>query len=365
MNSTGVESFEPSRLILARDRAGLTQTVLGELVGVSARTIKGYEAGSIAPSHQTLRDLARVLEYPEAFFLAAAIEALPLEAASFRALSKASAKIRNKAVASGTFAVSLLYPFLSERFDLPAVNVPDLREETPEGAAEALRSHWGLGQRPIPHAVSLLESRGVRVFSLSEDCDAIDAFSIWRDGVPFVFLNTRKTAERSIFDTAHELGHLVLHRHGVPQGHDAENQADRFASHFLLPESAIRADAPTVATVATVAAMKKRWRASTAAIGRRLHDLGRMTDYHYTQFNKYLSQRGRRIEPAPISRETSVVLRKALGELANEGLDAKSIAKALNLPLAELRALTFGLKSIEGGSNQHPSRKTVPPLRLV
>jgi Zn-dependent peptidase ImmA (M78 family)/DNA-binding XRE family transcriptional regulator len=365
MNTTGVESFEPSRLILARDRAGLTQTVLGEQVGVSARTIKGYEAGSIAPSQQTLRDLARVLGYAEGFFVAAAIEPLPLEAASFRALSKASAKIRNKAVASGAFAVSLLYPFLSERFDLPTVNVPDLREDTPEGAAEALRSHWGLGQRPIPHMVSLLESRGVRVFSLSEDCDAIDAFSIWRDGAPFVFLNTRKTAERSIFDAAHELGHLVIHKHGVPQGHDAENQADRFASHFLLPESAIRADAPRIATVATVAAMKTRWRASTAAIGRRLHDLGLMSDYHYTQFNKYLLQRGRRLEPAPISRETSVVLRKALGTLAEEGLDAKAIASALHLPLAELRALTFGLKSVDGGSSHGSSGRTAPSLRLV
>jgi len=90
-----------------------------------------------------------------------------------------------------------------------------------------------------------------------------------------------------------------------------------------------------------------------------------MTDYQYTQFNKYLSQKGRRIEPAPISRETSVVLRKALGELANEGLDAKSIAKALNLPLAELRALTFGLKVIEGGSNHGTTGKMSPPLTLV
>lgn len=366
MNVDGVESFEPSRLIIARDRVGLTQRSLGEVVGVSARAIKGYESGSMAPSRQTLCDLARATGYVEAFFEAGPLEALPLEAASFRALSKASARVRNKAVASGTFAVSLLYPFLSERFELPTVDVPDLRDETPAGAAEALRHQWGLGQRPIPHMVSLLESRGARVFSLSEDCDAIDAFSTWRDGTPFVFLNTRKTAERSIFDAAHELGHLVLHRHGVPQGHDAENEADRFASHFLLPEPAIRADAPKIATVASVAAMKQRWRASVAAIGRRLHDLGLMTDYNYTQFNKQLSQRGRRQEPAPLPRESSVVLKKALLALAEEGLNPKAIARSLHLPLAEIRALTFGLQAIDGGGLTPGRSGTVQGgLRLV
>lgn len=363
MNVGGVESFEPSRLVLARDRVGLTQLRLGELVGVSPRAIKGYESGDISPSRQTLSTVARVLGYPESFFEAPPVEAIPLEAASFRALSKASARIRNQAVVSGTFAVSVLYPFLSEHFELPAPDVPDLREETPAGAAEALRQHWGLGQRPIGHVISLLESRGVRVFSLSEDCDAIDAFSLWRDGTPFIFLNTRKTAERSMFDAAHELGHLVLHRHGIPQGQDAETQADKFASSFLLPESAIRADAPSGVTVVAVSAMKTRWRASVAALGRRLHDLGLMTDYNYTRFNKELSRRGRRNEPAPLPRETSVVLTKALAALAEDGLDIKAIARNLHLPVRELRALTFGLQALEGGHNSKGER--APKLRLV
>jgi Zn-dependent peptidase ImmA (M78 family)/DNA-binding XRE family transcriptional regulator len=357
--------FEPSRLAIARDRSGLTQVALSEAVGVSVRSIKGYESGDLVPSPETLRAMSRALGYAESFLCGSPIDALPLDAASFRALSKASAKIRNKAVASGTFATSLLYPFLSERFDLPELNLPDLREETPAAAAETLRHHWGLGQRPIPHMIGLLESRGVRVFSLSEDCDAIDAFSIWRDGTPFVFLNTRKTAERSIFDAAHELGHLVLHKHGVPQGHDAENEADHFASRFLLPEAAIRSQAPKLPTVAAVAAMKQRWRASTAAIARRLHDLELMTDYQYTQFNKHLSQRGRHQEPSPLARETSIVLKKALGALADEGLDLKAISSALHLPLAEVRALTFGLQSLDGGRRVVDIDRKRPELKLL
>ena len=36
----------------------------------------------------------------------------------------------------------------------------------------------------------------------------MNAFSFWRDGKAYIFLNNFKTAESSIFDTAHELGRL-------------------------------------------------------------------------------------------------------------------------------------------------------------
>lgn len=95
----------------------------------------------------------------------------------------------------------------------------------------------GLGEAPIANMVHLLETKGVRVFSLVEDCHELDAFSTWLDGTPFVFLNTRKSAERSRMDAAHELGHLVLHRVGRPQGKEAEEEATRFGAAFLMPRA--------------------------------------------------------------------------------------------------------------------------------
>jgi Zn-dependent peptidase ImmA (M78 family) len=48
-------------------------------------------------------------------------------------------------------------------------------------------------------------------------------------------LNTFKSAERSRFDAAHELAHLVLHIHGMTSGgRDIEREADMFASAFLI-----------------------------------------------------------------------------------------------------------------------------------
>jgi len=355
------DEFNAERLTLARERRGLTQRKLSELVGVSDRMIKAYEAGQKNPAPDTLSAISRALKFPTTFFEAPSLERLELEAASFRALSKASAALRSRTVAAGTIALEL-HHYLSDRFELPKPDLPDIRTSTPGKAAEALRHQWGLGQQPISNVVHLLEAHGVVVFSLSEDCESIDAFSIWHAGTPFVFLNNRKTAERSIFDAAHELGHLVLHRHGAPHGRAAEIEADTFASSFLLPESAMRAAAPRFVTIASVTAMKKTWKASVAAIGYRLHQLGLVSDWHYKAFNIELSRRGRSNEPAPLPRETSEVLRKTLLLLAEDGVTLRDIARDLHLPPSELQALVFGLAVVEGSGNPSPTRGS---LRVV
>jgi hypothetical protein len=117
---------------------------------------------------------------------------------------------------------------------MPSPDLPELRSEDPGSAAASIRRHWGLGFRPIPNLIRLMESKGVRVFTLSEGKN-VDAFSFWRDGTPFIFLNTLKSAERSRFDAAHELGHLLMHSHGYPEGREVEKEADSFASHLLMP----------------------------------------------------------------------------------------------------------------------------------
>lgn len=338
--------FTPSRLVLARQRRATTQKALAEAVGVSVRSIKAYEGGEVVPSADNLKLLARFLGFPVGFFQAPKLECLEPQAASFRALTKASAAVRDRAVASGTFALEV-HRAISERYQLPTQNVPDLRDVDPARAADTVRYQWGLGQKPIANVVHQLEFNGVRVFSLAEDCDAIDAFSIWRDGVPFVFLNTRKTAERSIFDAAHELGHLVLHRHGTPQGHEAERQADEFASNFLLPEQAMRSIVVRMPTIANIAAIKRTWRASAAAIARRLYSLGQMSEWSYRNFNIELARRGRANEPMPIERETSAILLKTIGEGADLFPPAE-LAKTLCVPISEIRAVTFGLQVIDG-----------------
>ncbi|NVZ67186.1 ImmA/IrrE family metallo-endopeptidase, partial [Pseudomonas gingeri] len=96
--------------------------------------------------------------------------------------------------------------WIEERFNLPSAGLPDLSDLGPEEAAATLRRVWGLGNAPIPNMIHLLESKGIRVFSLAEETREVDAFCTWYEGKPFIFLNTIKSAERSRFDAAHELG---------------------------------------------------------------------------------------------------------------------------------------------------------------
>ncbi len=148
--------------------------------------------------------------------------------------------------------------WLEERFDMPVATLPDLsREHNPEMAAESLRRVWGIGKLSIRNLIHLLEANGVRVFSLALETKEVDAFSMWKGNVPFIFLNTYKTAEHSRFDAAHELGHLVLHKHGGPHGRETEKEADAFASAFLMPAESVVANAPRFTTVSDLIKLKK------------------------------------------------------------------------------------------------------------
>jgi IrrE N-terminal-like domain len=159
----------------------------------------------------TVVKLAKALSFPASFFHDSDPEDIDTGAVSFRSFSKMSAKERDAAISAGSLGLQL-NNWIEERFGLPKPNLIDLSYETdPDIAAHSLRQYWNLGERPIGNMLGLLETHGVRVFSLSENTASVNAFSFWRDNKPFVFLNNFKTAESSILDTTHELGHLVMH----------------------------------------------------------------------------------------------------------------------------------------------------------
>src|SRR5439155_26408451 len=97
-----------------------------------------------------------------------------------------------------------------------------------------------------------------------------------------VFLNTGKSSERRRFDAAHELGHLVVHKHAAPGG---------------------------------IAAV------SVAAMAHRLHQLGIMSKWTYQTLYTEISRRGYRTkEPFSARMETSQVWQKVFAELRKDGL---------------------------------------------
>jgi Zn-dependent peptidase ImmA (M78 family)/DNA-binding XRE family transcriptional regulator len=339
-----MEGFNPTRLDLARRRRGMTKSDLAAEASVSTSILRAYERGDRVPSETTAQRLASVLGFPVAFFLGGDIDEPSIDGVSFRSLSTMTARQRDQAHGAASIATRL-DEWIRSRFDLPAPDVPRLDGEGPETAAEAVRMAWNMGQRKAPNMVHLLEAHGVRVFSLAQECAEVDAFSFWRAGVPYVFLNNQKTPERSRMDAAHELGHLVLHRHGAPAGRTAEDEAQAFGAAFLMPRRSVLADAPRGGTVAQIIKAKKRWNVAAMNLAHRMHRLGLLSDWQARSTYIHLGKMGYRSgEPLGMDeRETSQILEKVFTALRAEGVSRRDIARELQMPVEEIIRASFGL----------------------
>lgn len=337
--------FCGQRLAFARSRRELTQKALAERIGIETRTIVGYESGEYPPSGEVSKKFSTLLRFPVEFFFQDEIEIPKTENVSFRSLSRMSAKKRDAALCSAALAFNL-QDWIEKKFSLPPPHLLDLRTESPEAAATILRQHWGLGILPIENMIHLLEVKGIKVFSIDEKNYEIDAFSLWKNGTPFIFLNTQKSTERSRFDAAHELGHLVLHKHEHLKRKEVELEANEFASAFLMPKESVLNFETQYLTIGSLIEMKKTWITSVAALVIRLHKLGRIKDWQYRTLCITIAERGLRTkEPEPAKREFSKALEKIFRELWIEGITKDTIARDLKIPIEEINKLIFGLLS--------------------
>lgn len=370
-----MEGFNHSRLDLARRRRGLSKGALAEAAGISPRALTAYERHEYEPDASTVVRLAAAVGFPREFFYGPDLDEPSPEGASFRSMARMPARLRDQALGSGALAFALS-DWMDRHFDLPKPDVPELPGLDPEMAAGAVREAWGLGERRVPNMVHLLEARGVRVFSLSEESTRVDAFSQWRGAVPYVFLNTKKTAEHSRMDAAHELGHLVLHGHGGPRGREAEHEAQAFGSAFLMPVGSVLAGAPHNGSFDKLVKAKYRWNVSVANLAYRMNRLGMLTDWQYRSVFIELNRRGGRDkEPVaagkePLRQETSQVLDKVFRSLRDDKISKASIAQELRIPVQDLNDSVFGLviTPLQGGgagAMVPPARDESNHLRLV
>ena len=334
--------YNPRRFALARRRRGFNKTDLASQLELDRKSINNFEAGT-EPSVETLRRIAATLRFPESFFFGEDIEEIDTAAVSFRSMARMTAAHRDEAETQGALCVHL-NSWFAKRFGMPPAAIPNIRHSTPEAAATIVRTEWALGVRPISNMIHLLESKGVRIFSLSIRAREVDAFSTWKGDTPFIMLNVQKSSEHSRFDAAHELAHLVMHRDGSPTGKEAESEANRFASAFLMPEVDLLAHTRANPSVAALIQWKKRWGVSLAALNYRMHRLGLSTEHHYRNLCIQISMMGGRTKEIDgIARERSLLLEKMLKMLAVDGVNRSQIARELAISSAELDEMMFGL----------------------
>jgi Zn-dependent peptidase ImmA (M78 family) len=232
----------------------------------------------------------------------------------------------------------MLVEYLDSALALPSINFPNVEaygESEIEGAAELCRRHWRLGgDVPILNATRVAETAGAMVTRFAGATKSVDAFSRFGDPRPIIVLNSEKqSSSRSIWDIAHECGHLVLHRKACGRDAQREKEADRFAAAFLLPRAGLMREYRAGSTeLAMLFDLKARWRVSVAAILRRAFDLNLIVGAQFLRAYKYLSSRGWRrgepLEPETEKPETLAVAVQVLKE--KHGITPAEIARRLH-----------------------------------
>jgi Zn-dependent peptidase ImmA (M78 family)/DNA-binding XRE family transcriptional regulator len=344
---TVARQFNPDCLKLARELRGLRKNELARLLEVTPSAITQFENGHSRPNPQTVARLSMALGVPGKFFTSAnQVKMISSDHCHFRSLKSFSQIGRRKMASVGSILATVV-DVIDNHVNLPGEEITGATSygastmEEIEEAATKLRRHWGLGLGPIHNVVDLLESKGVFVLRLLDDCRELDAFSLWHLGRPFVFLNTQKeSASRSRFDAIHELGHLIIHADYLPGDRTQEEEANRFASAFLLPRGSFVHECPKRLVWAHFLELKERWKVSLAALVRRAKDLKMISDDTYRRAYYQLNVRGWRLnEPNEPNVELPQLIPQSLKLLATKGILLDAVAQEVNLYDADLLSL--------------------------
>ena len=357
--------FEGSYLRLARTYQGLSLDDVAKRLNniVSRQLVHKIEIGTSKPKCELVDQLAEMLEVTPAFFFRPRISFFSEEQFHFR--KQLTTRVSAKQIAMAkTEMFRLLVEFFESELRLPNVNIPSfhapVNAEEIESAAEKCRGHWGLGNGPIQNVVRIAENAGAIVTTFGNVSAQVDALSVASYRPIIIRNNAKKSVFRQRFDIAHEIGHFVLHEGKVTGDRKTESEANRFASAFLLPRAAMFQFFPAMRGTrfdwAAIAAFKKRWGVSKAAILYRASQLGIIDERQYKSGVITLNRTGeareeREDKDSPL--ECPEVVQNALDVLRNRrGLSVVDISSILCITPKLLREIvrssSCALESAEG-----------------
>lgn len=324
-------ALNPKLVAMARESRGLTQGQLADALNISQSKLSKLETGTLDGTEDDIACLSSTLRYTPEFFQKTAEECFGLGSMCIFHRKRASAQagmlrilqakinIFRMQVASLTSDVDIELSFKLHRLDVDQFGGP-------VESARELRRLWKLPLGPVGNLVGLIERAGVIVWNTDLGSDRIDAVSQVVEGHRPVFLmNARSPADRLRFSLCHELGHVIMHNDGSP---NKEQEADQFASEFLMPAKDIK---PMLAklTLDKAATLKAAWRVSMAALIKRAADLGQISERHYRTLFTQMSQHGWRVlEPVAIPAERPTALQGVLRvQVEDHGLGTATLAR--------------------------------------
>lgn len=230
-----------------RKAKGLTQERVAEQSGLSRAAYRNIEMGASTPRVANLQAIASSLGVSIRDLVTPVRQ---LRVVRFRSKSKLRDREQilvdvGRWLADFCELEQLLGDYNESRLDCIR-NQLESAENRAKSAAALARNILGIAPAsPIRDICGLLESAGVKVGERKLASHDFFGLSVCADdGGPAVVVNTwsRISVERWIFTAAHELGHLILHfsDYDVRETEldkDQENEANLFASAFLMPDS--------------------------------------------------------------------------------------------------------------------------------
>ena len=285
------------KLRMVRNFFGYTLDEIGDRVAATRQYIQQLESNAKVPNEDMVLALADALKVDREFFFITERVLTTEDQCHFRSPRTTPASNKNQAISQANMLDSIVNE-LDSVLDFPQINLPS---RTPknlvdiESIAEEAREFWKLGSTaPITNMIRVVENAGVVVAHFKEVSEKVDAFSM-SGRRPIILRNPNKeSACRLRFDVAHECGHLIMHQGIITGDKETEDQANRFASAFLLPRGAFIKEYPRKSFFdwAAIYNIKLRWKVSVSAIIRRAYDLSLIDAAAYRRANIHLSKNG-------------------------------------------------------------------------
>ncbi|MCY1478438.1 Helix-turn-helix domain protein [compost metagenome] len=337
MNATNVE-----RIKLARESRGYSQSTLSkEMKSASQVLLSKIEKGLANVTDDVLNELSSVLGYPKEFFYKKH-DVYPLKHFYFRknlGTSMIKARLLESHINIMSGNICDLLDAVEIETDLPYT---DLHKTglSPEQMAQRVREYFNLPKGPIKDIIKVVEQQGViiHLFDFNADLKISGVSFITPAGVPVMILNKNQPNSRMVFTIAHELGHILMHFRGgiISEDRDVENEADRFASSFLLPSEEIKSSLYYL-TDEKLGDLKRYWKVSIQALLFKAKVLGTLNPDQYRRWVTKINYYGwRKLEPLEFENSEPKLLFKML-KLHFEQLDysKEELSKMFGLNSAE------------------------------
>jgi Zn-dependent peptidase ImmA (M78 family) len=294
------QKYNHLMVVLARESRGISQSEMSQLTGFSQGKISKIENGILSLSEVDIVVISRVLEYPIPMFeKSERIYGIGLSEYYHRKRQSVPQKILTKVYAKIELRrmqiTSLLKSVEFGEHNFFFMD-PDKYDGDIESIAQSVRAAWRIPKGPIEHLVRIAEEQGAIIIPFDFEGAKIDGISVFSPGLPpLIFLNYDNPMDRIRFTLAHEIGHLILHRVPPSNNEDIEEQADRFASEFLMPKTDIQSSLNDV-SLQRLAALKLFWRVSMAALLRKARDLEKITEGTWKYLVIQMSKAGYRTQ---------------------------------------------------------------------